>query len=61
MGLAVAALEHMVLHAYANKSSQRPLTCIQQTVNILTIEHVYRYATLLLGVRLCLRGVRTDT
>ena len=47
----MAALEHMVPHAYTNKISDKPLTYIQQTVNILTIEHVYRYATLLLGVR----------
>ena len=61
MGLAVAALEHMVPHAYTNKISHKPLTYTQQTVNILTIEHVYRYATLLLGVRVCLGGVRIDT
>ena len=61
MGLAVAALEHVVLHAYTNNSSHKPLTYIQQTVNILTIEHAYRYATLLLGVRVCLGGVRIDT
>ena len=51
----------MVLHAYTNKISHKPLTQIQQTVNILTIEHVYRYDTLLLGVRVCLGGVRIDT
>ena len=61
MGLAVAALEHVVLHAFTNKISHKPLTYIQQTVNILTIEHVYRYATLLLGARVCLGGVRADT
>ena len=61
MGLAVAASEHVVLHAYTNKISHKPLTYIQQTVNILTIEHVYIYATLLLGVRVCLGGVRIDT
>ena len=53
MDLATVALKGVVLH--------KPLTYIQQTVNILTIEHVYRYATLLLGVHVCLRGVRTDT
>ena len=58
MGL---ALEHVVLHAYTIKISNKPLTYIQQTVKILTIEHVYRYATLLLGVRVCLGGVRIDT
>ena len=61
MGLAVAALEHVVLHDYTNKISHKPLTYIQQTVNILTIEHVYRDATLLLGVGVCLGGVRIDT
>ena len=61
MGLAVAALEHMVSHVDTNKSSHKLLTYIQQTVNIFTIEHVYRYATLLLGVRVCLGGVRIDT
>ena len=61
MGLAVAALEHMVLHAYTNKISHKPLTYIQQTVDIPTIEHVYRYSTLLLGVRACLWGVYIDT
>ena len=61
MGLAVAALEHLVPDAYTNKNLHKPLPYIQQTVNILTIEHVYRYATLLLGVRVCLGGVRIDT
>ena len=61
MGLALAALEHVVLHAYTNKISHKPLTYIQQLVNILTIEQVYRYATLLLGVCVCFRGVRIDT
>ena len=37
VALAVAALEHVVLHAYTNKSSHKPLTYIQQTVNISTI------------------------
>ena len=61
MGLAVAALVHVVIHAHTNKSSHKTLTYIQQTVNIFTIEHVYRYATLLVGVRVCLGGVRMDT
>ena len=61
VGLPVAALEHVVPHAYITKISHKPLTYIQQTVNILTIEHVYRYATLLLGVRVCLGGMRIDT
>ena len=61
MGLAVAALKHMVLHTYTNQNLQKSLTYIQQTVNILTIEHVYRYATFLLGVRVCLWGLRIDT
>ena len=61
MGLAVAALEHVVIHTHTNKSSHKPLTYIQQTVNIFTIEYVYRYATLLLGVRVCLGGVCIDT
>ena len=61
MGPAVAALGHVVLHACTNKISHKPLTYIQQTVNIPTIEHVYRYATLLLGVGVCLGGVCIDT
>ena len=61
MGLALAPLEHMVAHAYTDKNLHKPLPYIQQTVNILTIEHVYRYATLLLGVRVFLGGVRIDT
>ena len=61
MGLTVAALEHVLIHAHTNKSSHKPLTYIQQTVNIFTMEQVYRYATLLLGVRVCLGGVRKDT
>ena len=61
MGLAVAALEHVVPHVHTNKSSHKPLMYIQQTVNIFTIEHVYRYATLLLGVCVCLGGVCIDT
>ena len=61
MGLAVVALDHVVIHAHTNKSSHKPPTYIHQTVNIFTIEHVYRYATLLLGVRVCLGGVRIDT
>ena len=56
--LASAALGQMFLYAHTNKISHKPLTYIQQTVNILTIEHVYRYATLLLGVHVCLGGVR---
>ena len=55
MGLAMAALEHVVLHACTNNISHKPLTYIQQTVNILTIEHVYRYATLLM-VFVCVLG-----
>ena len=61
MGLAVAALEHVVIHAQTDQSSHKLLSYIQQAVNIFTIEHVYRYATLLLGVCVCLRGVRIDT
>ena len=61
MGLAVAALGHMFPHAHTHKMSHKPLTYIRQTVNMLTIEHVYRYATLLLGVRVCLRGVGINT
>ena len=61
MGLAVAALGHMSSHAHTNKISHKPLTFIQQTVNILTSKHVYRFCTLLLGVRVCLGGVRIDT
>ena len=61
LGLAVAALEHVVPHAYTKKSLHKPLTYIQQYVNIFTIEHVYRYVTMLLGVRVCLGGVCIDT
>ena len=61
VGLAVAVLEHMVPHVYTNKKLHKLLTNIQQTVSILTIEHVYRYGTLLLGVCVCLGGVRIDT
>ena len=61
VGLAMPALEHVVLHAYTNEISHKPLTYIQRTVNLLRIEHLYRYATLLLGVRVCLEGVRIDT
>ena len=46
MGLVVADLEHVVIHAHTNKSSHKPPTYIQQTVTIFTIEHVYRHATL---------------
>ena len=61
MGLAVAALDHVVPHVHTNKKPHKPPTYIQQTVNIFTIEHVYRYATLLLGVLVCLGGVLIDT
>ena len=61
MGLAVAALEQEVPHVHTNKSSHKPLTYIQQAVNIFTIEHVCRYTTLLLDVRVCLGGVCIDT
>ena len=57
MGLGPAASEHVVVHAHRHKSSQKPLTYIQQMVNTFSIEHVYIYATLLLGVRVCLGGV----
>ena len=63
-GLAVAALGHVMgaLHTYGTcKSFHKLLTYTQQTVSISTIEHVYRYATLLLGVRVCLGGVRINT
>ena len=50
MGLAVVALEHVVLHAYTNKNSHKPLTYIQQTVNILTTEHIYRYVYIVMYV-----------
>ena len=61
VGPAVAAFEHVVPYVHTNKRFHKPLTYIQQTVNILTIEHVYRYATLLLGVSVCLAAVRIDT
>ena len=53
----LAALEHVVIHAHRSKSSHTPLRYMEQTVNTFTSEHLYRYATLLLGVRVCLRGV----
>ena len=61
MGLAMAALGHMFSHAHTHNISHKPLTYIQQTVNIVTIEHVYTYATLLPGVPVCLGGVGIDT
>ena len=61
MGLRVAPLEHVVIHAHTNKSCYKSLTYIQQTVYMFTKEHVYRYATLLLGVCVCLWGVCIDT
>ena len=64
MGLAVAALGHVMgaPHTYhTRKSLHKLLTHTQQTVSISTTEHVYRYATLLLGVRVCLWGVRINT
>ena len=44
-----------------NKSSHKLPTGIQQTVNIFRKEHVYGYAILFLGVRVCLEGVCLDT
>ena len=64
MGPAVAALGHMMgaLHRYGTcKSFYKLLTYTQQTVSISTIKHVYRYATLLLGVRVCPGGVCINT
>ena len=61
MGLGVASLDHVVIHARTNKSSHKPLMVMQQAVIIFKIEHVYRYATLLLRVRVCLGGVGIDT
>ena len=60
MGLGGAALEHVMMHTHVNKSSHKPLTHIPPTINKFTIDHVYRYATLLLGFRVCLGGVRID-
>ena len=57
VGLAVATLEHGMRNAHTNKRSHKPLTYIQQTVNIITKEQVYPYANLLLGVRVCPGGV----
>ena len=54
MSLAVMVLEYVMGHVHTNKSSGKPLTCIQQTVIIFTIEHICRYATLLLGFCVCL-------
>ena len=64
VGLAMAALGHVMgaPHTYHTcKSFHKLLTHTQQTVSISTIEHVYRHATLLLGVRVCLGGVRINT
>ena len=64
MGLAVASLGHVMVapHTYhTRKSFHKLLTHTQQTVSISTIEHVNRYATLLLGVCVCLGGVRINT
>ena len=64
MGPAVAALGHVMaaLHTYGTcKSFHKLLTYTQQTVSISTREHVHRYATLLLGVRVCLGGVCRNT
>ena len=64
VGLAVAALGHVmgVLHTYGTcKSFHKLLTYTQQTVSISRMKHVYRYATLLPGVRVCLGGVRINT
>ena len=64
VGLAVAALGHVMgaPHTYHTcKSFHKLLTHTQQTVSISTIEHVHRYAALLLGVRVCLWGVRINT
>ena len=58
---ATAALEHGLEHVQPNKSFHKPLIHIQQTVNIVRIEHVYRYGTLLLGVPVCLGGVCIHT
>ena len=50
------------IHTYGTcKSFHKLLTYTQQTVRISTMEHLYRYATLLLGVRVCLEGVRINT
>ena len=57
----MAALEHVVIYTHTNSNSDNPLTYIQQTVNIFKIEHFYRYATLLLGFRVCPGGMRIDT
>ena len=64
MGRVVAALGHVMgaPHTYhTRKSFHKLLTHTQQTVSISTKEHVYRYATLVLGVRVCLGGVRIKT
>ena len=64
VGLAVAASGHVMVapHTYGTcKTFHKLLTHTQQTVSISTIEHVYRYAIFLLGVRSCLGGVRINT
>ena len=64
MGLAVAALEHVMGEPqtyHTLKSLHKPLTYTQRTVNISTKAHVYRYVTLLLGVCVCLGSVCIDT
>ena len=63
MGLAVAALGHVMQapHTYHTRKSFHKLpTHTHQTVSISTTKHTYRYATLLLGVRVCLGGVRRN-
>ena len=51
----------MATHIDTNKPSHKSLTYTQQAVNICTKEHVYRYATLLLGVCVCLGHVSRKT
>ena len=49
-------------HTYqTHKSFNKLLTDKQQTVNIFTIQQLYRHATLLLGVRVGLGGVYINT
>ena len=65
MRFAVAASGHVLQDslAHTTQTSVPPklLTYMQQTVSIVKLEHLHRYATSLLGVCLCLGGAQIDT
>ena len=53
-GVGLGARDERMPHMYhTHKCCHKLPTDIQEMVNIFTIEHVYRYATLLLGVCVC--------